>query len=357
MTAPRPVPDLPTAGPLSLDDVTQRVAEWLDALHANGGFSGSVVIAKDGHPCFERHLGFVEIAERTPLSARASYSLASVSKPFTALAVMLLAERGSLSLDDKLGKHIPELSIYDGITLRHLLHHTSGIYDHLDLVDDHGNENALLTITELLSLFAKHRPHPYFRAGAEFEYSNTGYVMLGEVIARASGLPYPQFMTEAIFKPLGMNDSAAFNLSSKENPLRTRVIGFQRRLGRKQPSDLNFLDGVFGDGGIYSSTHDLLLWDNALRDGALLPAEAYEQAHVSGTLNNGKPTGYGFGWEIQPDRVVEHWGEWEGFTAHVRRDLEQRSLLVALSNQGPAETIDPILQELARITGRIAWAN
>jgi CubicO group peptidase (beta-lactamase class C family) len=357
MSDPRTAPDLPAAGPLSPAEAARWIDEWLGTLHAKELFSGSVLIAKDGQVLFERHHGFADLEGRVPLSGNASYSLASVSKPFTALAILLLAHRGRLSLDDQLARHIPELGAYDRITLRHLLHHTSGIFDHVDLVDDHGNQDVLLTMPDLLALFAKHRPRPYFSAGDQFEYSNTGYVMLGEVVARASGRSYPEFMAEAIFGPLGMNDSAAFNLSSKECPLRTRAIGFQRSLGRKVRCDLNFLDGVFGDGGIYSGTQDLLRWDIALRDGVLLPRDAYAQAHVPGRLNGGAETGYGFGWEIRPGNVVEHWGEWEGFTAHVRRDLAQHSLLVVLSNQGPADAVDPICQELAGVAGRIAWSG
>lgn len=355
MAVSHQAPELPAAGALALNEVAQRLADWLDALNSSGAFSGSVLIAKDGQACFERHYGFADMEERVPLAGHSSYSLASVSKPFTALAVLMLAERGKLVLDDMLGKHIPELAGYDRIALRHLVHHTSGIFDHVELVAEYGNAGVLVTMPDLISLFVRHRPRSYFRPGEQFEYSNTGYVLLGEVVARVSGMSYPEFMADAIFKPLRMNDSAAFNLSSKQNPLRNRVIGFQRRLGRKVRCDLNFLDGVFGDGGIYSSAHDLLRWDNALRDGALLPPDVYEQAHVSGVLSSGKPTGYGFGWEVRPDRVVEHWGEWEGFTAHVRRDLKQHSLLVALANQGPAEAVDPICQQLAQIVGRIAW--
>jgi CubicO group peptidase (beta-lactamase class C family) len=348
-------PDRPEERALSLDDAKARLTDWLDTLHKAETFNGTVLIAKDGQVCFEQHYGFADIEGRVPLTGHSSYSLASVSKPFTALAILLLAHRGKLTLDDKLSQHIPELAAYDAITVQHLLHHTSGVADHVDLAEEHWNSVTLLTTPDLISMFIRHRPPPYFVAGRQFEYSNTGYALLGEIVARASGTSYPEFMAEAIFRPLGMNDSAAFNLSSKSCPLRSRVVGFRRHLGRKVICDLNFLDGVFGDGGIYSSAEDLVRWDAALRDGTLLPPDIYEQAYVSGQLNNGELTGYGFGWEIEPAGVVEHWGEWEGFTAHVRRDLKQRSLLVALSNQGPANTVDPICKELGQLVRRIVW--
>ena len=207
----------------------------------------------------------------------------------------------------------------------------------------------VLTTSDLIALFQKHRPPLRFAPGDQFEYSNTGYVLLGEIISRASGRPYAEFMAEEIFKPLGMNDSAAFNLASKECTLRSRVFGLRKRFvcfGKKLACDLNYLDGVFGDGGIYASAEDLARWDAGLRDGKLIAREIYEEAYVSGELNDGDTTGYGFGWEIEPPSVVEHWGEWEGFTSYLRRDLKKQTLLVVLSNLGPSACVDAISAEL-----------
>jgi CubicO group peptidase (beta-lactamase class C family) len=348
---------LPDGPLLSVDESLDRLAGWLGALHSNGAFNGTVLIAKDGNIRFERHYGCADLAGRVPLTGRSSFSLASVSKPFTALGILLLAQAGKLQLDDTLAQHVPEVAFYDRITVRRLLHHTSGIPDHVELADRDWNENVLLTMPDLISLFVKHRPRAYFAAGDEFEYSNTGYAFLGEVIARASRSSYPAFMADAIFKPLGMNDSAAFNLAVKECPLQSRVYGLRRNFGRLVLSDLNLFDGIFGDGGIYASAEDLVRWDAALRAGTLLPREVYEQAYVPGRLNNGETTAYGFGWEILPSNVVDHWGEWEGFAAHVRRDLRQHTLLVALSNLGPAKAVDPICKELAAFVGRLDWSE
>lgn len=339
----------------SVDESLARLADWLGALHANGTFNGTVLIAKDGNVRFERHLGHADLAGRVPLTRQSSFSLGSVSMPFTALGILMLDHAGKLTLDDRLAQHVPELAFYDRVTLRHLLHHTSGIADHIDLVDRYWTENVLLTMPDLISLFVRHRPRGYFAPGNTFEFSNTGYAFLGEIIARASGSSYPAFMADAIFKPLGMTDSAAFNLSVKECPLRSRVYGLRRDRGRLVLCDLNFFDGVFGDGGIYASAEDLVRWDAALRAGTLLPCEIYAQAYRPGKLNSGETTGYGFGWDIESAGVVEHWGEWEGFAAHVRRDLDQRTLLVALSNLGPASTVDPLLKELATFVGRLDW--
>jgi CubicO group peptidase (beta-lactamase class C family) len=350
------LPPPPDARSCAADEALHRLRDWLGALHSQGLFNGTVLIARDGAVCFEQHYGFADLDRRVALSAESSFSLASVSKPFTALGILMLAHAGRLALDDRLAQHVPEFSTYGTVTLRHLLHHTSGIPDYVELADDYWDDSKLLTMPDMIALFVQHRPRAYFVPGANFEYSNTGYALLGEVIARTSGQSYPEFLAGAVFRPLGMNDTAAFNLTSKECPLRCRVWGLRRSFGRLVLSDLNFLDGIFGDGGIYASAQDLNRWDAGLRAGTLLPCEFYEQAYVSGRLNDGSATGYGFGWELGSANVVEHWGEWEGFAAHVRRDLRQNVLTVALSNLGPAEVVDPICKEFAAFVGRIDWS-
>ncbi len=347
--ARRKVPRLTVGRSLPLEKRMELLSSWLDALHARDVFNGTVLIAKDGRICFEAHYGFADVAGLTPLSNRSSFSLASVSKQFTATGIMLLARKGKLTLQDKVAQHIPELAVYREITIRQLLHHTSGMPDHMALAEKYWDPGTILTTSDMIALYRKHRPPLDFAPGEKFEYGNAGYVLLGEIISRASGMSYAEFMAAEIFKPLGMNDSAAFNLTSKECPLQARVYGFRKRFvcfGKKVSCDLNYLDGVFGDGGIYSSAEDLVRWDCALRDGTLIPCEAYEEAYVSGRLNNGETTGYGFGWEVEVPGIVEHWGEWEGFTSYLGRDLKTNVLLVVLSNLGPTDVVNDISAEL-----------
>ena len=344
----------PRSGPL--DQRMAQVEEWLDTLEARQVFNGSVLIASKGEVLLERHCGFADPACRIPLTSQASFSLASVSKPFTGQAVVLLAHRGKLGLDDTLAQHIPELAFYPGITIRHLLHHTSGLPDHMELADQHWDSDVTLTTQDVIGLFVAHRPPPRSNPGDEFEYSNTGYVLLGEIIARAAGRPFVDFMAQEIFTPLGMRDSAAYNLTCPVCTLQCRATGMRRRFGcfgKRVASDMNYLDGVFGDGGIHASAEDLLRWDAALREGTLIPQDVYAQAYISGRLNNGEAIGYGFGWEVKPNSVVEHLGEWEGFTSCLRRDLRKHTLLVVLSNLGPAACVDEISSELSRFMGTL----
>jgi CubicO group peptidase (beta-lactamase class C family) len=337
------------SGPL--DQRMAGVEEWLDTLDARQVFNGSVLIARKGEVLLERHCGFADAESRVPLTSQASFSLASVSKPFTGQAIVLLAHRGKLALDDTLAQHVPELAFYPGITIRQLLHHTSGLADHAWLADRRWNSDVILTTQDMIGLYVTHRPPMRSKPGDRFEYSNTGYVLLGEIIARASGRPFVDFMAQEIFTPLGMRDSAAYNLTCPVCTLQCRATGMRRRFGcfgKRVASGVNYLDGVFGDGGIHASAEDLLRWDTALREGTLIPQDVYAPAYVSGRLNNGEAIGYGFGWEIKPHGVVEHLGEWDGFTSRLRRDLRKHTLLAVLSNLGPAACVDEIGSQLSR---------
>lgn len=345
-----PRPDLPRSLPLAKK--LGRLDPWLEKLHARGAFNGCVLIARDGEVVFQGHYGFADVEQRVPLSERSSFNLASVSKHFTAMGIMLLAHDGTLSVDDSLSDHVPWLSFYGPITIRQLLHHTSGLPDYMELAEQLWDEDETLTTADMIALFVEHRPPLEFPPGEEFEYSNTGYVLLAEIVSRASGRPFPDFMNERIFKPLGMKNSAAFNRLSDENALPSRVYGFRRRFGlfgKRVAYDFNYLDGVFGDGGIYASARDLLRWDSALHEGALIPRKACEQAYVSGRLNDGRNTEYGFGWNIEAPGLVSHGGEWEGFSCYLERDLVSRTLLVVLANAGLAECVDEISSELEEL--------
>ena len=336
---------------LSPQEKMAALGYWLDGIYNRGAFNGSVLIAKSGEIFFEKFYGFTDISEAVPVDANASFSIASISKQFTGMGILLLAERGKLALDDKLETYIPELSIYGEATIRQLLHHISGIPDHAALAAKYWDRMKILTTPDMIALLRQYHPPFASKPGEKFEYSNTGYALLGEIIARVSNMTYTAFMDREIFKPLGMKNSAVFNLASGECRLLCRVFGMRKRFicfGKKQRADLNYLDGVFGDAGVYTTAEDLLRWDIALRKETLLPIKTYAEAYISGALNDGTPTDYGFGWEIRSPHVVDHFGEWEGFTAYLRRDLKNETCLVILSNLGPPAYVQTMSGEIEK---------
>jgi len=223
-----------------------------------------------------------------------------------------------------------------GITIRQLLNHTSGIPDYLSIANDYIGENETITTEKLIKVYSERKPNVRFKPGDKFEYSNIGYVLLAEIIARISGKSYSAYMYEHVFQPLNMRHTKVFNLLSKEEP-GNRVYGFKRRFflfGKKNLSDLNRFDGVAGDGGIYSCAYDLFIWHNALLSGTLVPIKDLAEAYESGVLNDGTKTGYGFGWFIKGNGTVEHAGGWQGFATYLHRNLVKDQLIVVLDNTG-----------------------
>ncbi len=308
---------------------------WLARAHAAHKFNGVVLLARQGEVIFNDAYGDDAASPPHPLDEHASFNLASVSKQFTAAGILLLCQQKRLSVQDKLSQHIPELDFYDDIRVEQLLQHTSGLPDYMALVLKKRKRQDTLSSAELIELFCQHKPPLRFRPGRKFQYSNTGYVLLAEIIARVSGSSFEEFMARHIFEPLHMQDSQVFNLFSRHPPKR-RVFGFKRRFGlfggARRPRDLNHFDGVAGDGAVYSSAHDLNRWHRALCDGCLLPDELLKAAYTPATLPGGKSSGYGYGWFINPDGSVEHAGGWQGFTSYIYRHLHRDELIVILDN-------------------------
>jgi CubicO group peptidase (beta-lactamase class C family) len=317
-------------------------------LEQTGKFNGAVLIAHKGEIFFERYVGIADVTGRS-ITPATSFNLASVSKQFTAFAILLLAHEGKLSRDDLLTKHIPELGSTEGVTINHLLSHTSGLPDYaLDrgLAERLEEKETILAPADLIAWLGEADQGLKFHPGEKDDYSNTNYVLLVEIIARVSGQPFADFMHSRVFVPLGMRHSAVVNKAVNTDALEDRAYGFRRRLlyfGPNVAHDLNRMDGVAGDGNIYATARDLVTWDRALRDGVLLPTEVYKQAYAPIRLNSGevvqetvlgKSIQPGLGWNAQDFPIVTSYGHWQAFSNFYWRNLQDDTVLVLLSNSG-----------------------
>lgn len=319
--------------------------KWLKHIHEIGKFNGTVLLSRHGEVIFSESLGYEGLETLNPLTEHSSFNLASVSKQFTAMGIVLLHKQSKLKYNDKLSQYIPELAYYENISIQHLLHHTSGLPDYMQLVAKHSNEDDIFTTSKMVSLYQKHHPSLNFEPGAKFQYSNAGYVLLAEIIERVSGTSFQSFMSSNIFNPLNMKDTQVFNLLSENEPT-NRVHGYKNRLwlfgGKKLPQDLNFFDGVAGDGGVYSSAYDLYLWHKGLNKGTLVSNELYNIAYIPAQLSSGSKTKYGFGWFINADNSVEHAGGWQGFNSYIHRNLEKDELIIILDNSSNTLRVNSI---------------
>jgi len=339
------IPRLEIPGNTSESNKLKILNEWLELLHKIDKFNGTVLLSQQGKILFSKSYGLDGAEISSQLTDHSSFNLASVSKQFTAMGVVILNDQSMLSYKDKVSDYIPELSYYKGITIQHLLHHTSGLPDYMEQTAKNRSDADIFTISEMITLYKSNHPNLNFEPGTKFKYSNVGYVLLAEIIERVSGSSFQNFMADNIFKPLHMNDTQIFNLLSGDQPDK-RVYGFGRKYwlfgGKKELKDLNYFDGVAGDGGVYSSAHDLNIWHEALRDGVLVSNETYKITYTPARLGNGSQTKYGFGWFINGDNTVEHAGGWQGFTSYIHRNMEKDELIIILDNSSNTLRVNSI---------------
>jgi len=206
------IPPIHISDNTTMSDSITKLDDWLEKLHSDGKFNGSVLLAKGDEIIFSKSYTYEDIEENKLVSESSSFNLASVSKQFTAMGVVLLKHQGKVTYEDRMTKFIPELKGYDEVTIQQLLHHTSGIPDYISLANKHWREPGVFKTSDMISLLTKYNPPLKFSSGSKFEYSNTGYVLLAEIIARISRQPFSQFMSDNIFQPLGMDNTQVFNL-------------------------------------------------------------------------------------------------------------------------------------------------
>jgi CubicO group peptidase (beta-lactamase class C family) len=307
---------------------TVAAVDSLMAPFAQPGMPGAaVLVVKDGRVVLEKSYGLAEVETRTPVTPETDFRLASLSKQFTATAVMLLEAQGRLGYDDPVTKWVPSLPAYaKGVTLRHLLHHTGGLPDYEDFVPDSQTRQVL--DAEVPALIAK-ADSAYFAPGTRYRYSNTGYVLLALAVERASGERFADFLRGRIFAPLGMRGTLAREDRGPAVP--RRAYGYTVGASGVRRTDQSNTSATLGDGGIYTSIADLATWDAALERHRLVSADAQRLAWTAAA-----PAPYGFGWFVaRAHDTLELWhnGESRGFTNGVARYPERRLAVWVLTNR------------------------
>ena len=316
----------------------------LTVLHDRAMFNGVVLVAEGGKVAYKKAFGTANSATNEPLTTNSAFNLASVSKQFMAMMVMQLQERGKLRYDELVRTYLPDFP-YDTITVRHLLTHTSGLPEYFDIAQQYTGPLDTLTNAGMLKLLHDHKPPLVFRPGTRWEYCNTGYVLLGSIIEKQAGMPIERFFDQEIAQPLKLKNTYVYYLKSSTTP-RNRVYGFRRENGKNVLNDLIRIDGVIGDGNVYSSAEDLLTWEQALNTEKLIKASTLREAFTPVKLNSGKTYPYGFGWFIEDDgKVLAHTGSWVGFLNVIVRYINKKQTLIVLSN-GSAGTARVALREI-----------
>ena len=329
-------------------------------LVAEGEPGLAVLVRKDGRTVLQETRGVRDLRSREPIGARTGFRLASVTKQITAAAVMLLVREGRLRYDDTLTRALPGFPAYGaGVTIRHLLTHTSGLPDYEQLMEDVEKEKGPIwspghqvTDSEVLALLEE-ETQGVFAPGTRWAYSNSGYVVLGLVAARAAGRPFGDVLRERIFAPLGMTRTLAYEKGKNEVP--ERAYGHTKEAAAFRQTDQSSTSGTLGDGGVYSCLEDLARWDEALRTDALLTRDEMAAALTPARLADGseprwpdgepagdnlfpgRPVAYGFGWFTDPwqgHARAWHHGETMGFRSMVQRFPADDLTVIILANRG-----------------------
>ena len=298
----------------------------------------AVGVVRDGELVHGRGYGSANLDHQVALDTRSVFYLASVSKQFAAAAVALAAEEGYLSLDDDVRKHVPELPEYGApITVRHLVHHTSGLRDYLTLNSLSGRPSDRSWRTEeFLELVARQRALN-FDPGSEYLYSNTGYVLLTEIVRRATGRSMREYADERIYRPLGMRDTHFHDDAGRVVP--RRVIGYSAADGNEWRVNHWFAFDLVGDGGLYSTVEDLARWDANFYDGRVGGPGFLGRMHERGVLVGGDTISYAFGLTLGEHRglrTVEHGGALAGFRTNILRIPDERFSAIVLCNTSAA---------------------
>jgi CubicO group peptidase (beta-lactamase class C family) len=292
----------------------------------------AVAVRSDGAIKFRRAYGLANVESRFAATTATNYRIASLTKQFTAAAMLLLREDGRVSIDDPVRRWLPSLPVSaDEMSIRHLLTHTSGLIDFEELIPE-GTDAQLHDADVLRLLEGENRR--YFTPGTRYRYSNSGYALLALIVERASGQNFAAFLRKRIFLPLGMRRTVAFEEGITS--VADRAFGYTEARPSWLRSDQNLTSATLGDGGIYSSIDDLAKWDAALYDGGLLRPESLRLAFQPATPTGDPGVQYGFGWRIS-GKTVWHSGETTGFRNVIVRHLELRSTVIVLTNRDHPE--------------------
>lgn len=311
------------------------------------------VLIRDGRVAWQTAFGLADLETHRAITPDTQFELGSVTKQFTAMAIMILSERGQLRLDDTLDKYCPEFPAYARtIRIRDLLHHLAGLPDHEKLLVGTIGDNFFrssksppapheFTSAEVLKTLS-HQPKLEFAPGSRFEYSDSGYEVLGQIVERVSGERYAEFLKEKIFDPVGMRDTLVLDERRHSGP--RLALAYRKRNGRWEDITYSPENYEYGDGGVESTGMDLFKWDQALYTEKLVRRATLDRAFTPGRTRDRKviethffeyPSAYGFGWFVGSQNgatVFEHGGVWSGYRTHIVRVPSRQLTAIVLTN-------------------------
>ncbi len=316
---------------------TQKVSHKLDSLlkriNKRHDFHGSLLVAKNGKILYSNQIGYADFRKKEPLNEASVFQLASLSKQFTAAAIMLLYERNQIQLTDTVNNYFPGFP-YEHVTIKNLLNHTAGLPNYYWVAEHKWEQEKAPTNGEMMALLESSNVQRYFKPGRRFDYSNTGYFVLASIVEKISGTSFSSFVQKNIFDPLEMKNS--FVYSYENDPIReNQLTGYRLYRGWKHlkiGSTVN--DAIVGDKNVYATSEDLFKWTLGLNNGKLLSKESVGLMYSKGETTRGRKVPYGFGFRINTkgQNTIYHQGRWNGFSTGLIQYLEDDLVVIVLEH-------------------------
>ncbi|MBN1399163.1 MAG: beta-lactamase family protein [Bacteroidetes bacterium] len=313
-------------------DVVYQIDSLFKGLSIEKGFNGNVLIAQKGRIIYKNSFGYADLGEKTPLNIESTFQLASITKQFTAMAIMMLYEEGRLNFTDTLQRFFPEFP-YKNITIHQLLTHRSGLPEYMYFSGRYWrNKKHLMSNIDVLDMMITYKPGINFLPDRKYKYCNTGYALLASIVEQVSGLQYHVFLERRIFKPLNMQKTFVYNTKKMEGA-ENITLGYKN--SRRQAEE-DYLCGVVGDKGIYSTVEDIFKWDQALYTEKLIKQSTLQEAFTPFSYNWRDDNSYGYGWRIMESdsgKIVYHAGLWRGYNGVFARRLQDKTTIIVLCNK------------------------
>lgn len=316
---------------------TQKLSHKLDSLlqriNKRHDFHGSLLVAKNGKILYNNQIGYADFKKKEPLNEASVFQLASVSKQFTAAAIMLLYERNQIQLKDTVNSYFPDFP-YEHVTIKNLLNHTAGLPKYFWVAEHKWEQEKAPTNSEMMALLESSNVQRYFKPGRNFDYSNTGYIVLASIVEKVSGTSFSAFVKKNIFDPLEMKNS--FVYSFENDSIKTNQLNGYRlyRGWRHLKINSTVNDAIVGDKNVYATSEDLFKWTLGLNNGKLLSKESLDLMYSKGETVYGRKVPYGFGFRIDTrgQNTIYHHGKWNGFSTGLTQYPEDDLVVIVLEH-------------------------
>tara|TARA_R110002126_G_scaffold291415_2_gene452242 strand:+ start:17980 stop:19191 length:1212 start_codon:yes stop_codon:yes gene_type:complete len=318
-------------------EITKKVNHKLDSLlkriNKRHDFHGAILVAKNNKIVYQNQIGYADFRKKTVITEEFTFQLASVSKQFTAAAIMLLNERNKIKLSDTVNTYFPNFP-YKNVTIKNLLNHTSGLPKYFWVAEHEWQDAKPPTNTELMKLLPSSKAQRFFKPGRNFDYSNTGYFVLASIVEKVSGVSFQDFVKKNIFEPLDMNNSYVYSFKN-DTVRQNQLKGYRLYRGWRHLTIGNTVnDAIVGDKNVYSTLEDLFKWTYGLNSGLLITKESLELMYTAGKTIYGRKVPYGFGFRVEArdENNIYHYGKWNGFSTALTNYLEDDLVVIVLEH-------------------------